>query len=139
MISVDGFYIEAPLKGELLFMVNQDVPGVIGRIGEILGGSGVNIADFSLGRLEATGDGPATAVSVVRVDQPTAVEEQAAGAEPLDRLHLVADEEDRAPGMRHILDLADALLLESRIAHGQHFVDQEDRRVTGPAAREPGG
>jgi D-3-phosphoglycerate dehydrogenase len=69
LISIDGFYVEAPLKGDLLFMVNQDVPGVIGQIGEILGGSGVNIADFSLGRLEAKADGPATAVSVIRVDQ----------------------------------------------------------------------
>jgi D-3-phosphoglycerate dehydrogenase len=55
-------------------MVNQDVPGVIGRIGEILGGSGVNIADFSLGRLEEKADGPATAVSVIRVDHPVSPE-----------------------------------------------------------------
>ena len=74
LISIDGFYIEAPLKGDLLFMVNQDVPGVIGQIGEILGGSGVNIADFSLGRLEEKTDGPATAVSVIRVDQPISAE-----------------------------------------------------------------
>lgn len=69
LVSINGFYIEAPLNGHLLFMVNQDVPGVIGRIGEILGGSGVNIADFSLGRLEGKSNDPATAVSVIRVDQ----------------------------------------------------------------------
>ncbi len=68
VISIDGFYIEAPLSGDLVFMRNNDVPGVIGKIGEILGGGGVNIADFSLGRLEEATDGPATAIAMIRVD-----------------------------------------------------------------------
>jgi len=31
-------------------MKNQDVPGVIGHVGTVLGKNGVNIANFSLGR-----------------------------------------------------------------------------------------
>jgi D-3-phosphoglycerate dehydrogenase len=44
-----------------------DVPGVIGRIGTILGEKGVNIANFALGR-ERTGAKPVKALSVVGRD-----------------------------------------------------------------------
>ena len=71
LLSVDGIYVEAPLSGEVLFIKNEDVPGVIGKLGGILGDNGVNIADFSLGRRDnEAGEGPAEAVAVVRVDQP---------------------------------------------------------------------
>ena len=50
LLSCDGIDIEAPLHGTLLFIRNQDVPGVIGRIGTILGDHKVNIANFALGR-----------------------------------------------------------------------------------------
>jgi D-3-phosphoglycerate dehydrogenase len=50
LLSCDGIDIEAPLHGTLLFIRNQDVPGVIGRIGTILGDHRVNIANFALGR-----------------------------------------------------------------------------------------
>jgi D-3-phosphoglycerate dehydrogenase len=63
---VDGIYCEAPLEGNLIFMQNEDVPGVIGYIGDVLGRNGVNIATFSLGRKKA-GD---EAVAVVQTDQP---------------------------------------------------------------------
>jgi len=69
LISVDGIYLESPLAGPMLFIKNDDVPGVIGKLGQILGDNGVNIADFSLGRGAAEGDGPAEAAAVVKVDQ----------------------------------------------------------------------
>jgi D-3-phosphoglycerate dehydrogenase len=65
LISVDGIYCEAPLAGHLVFLQNQDVPGVIGYVGSVLGKNGVNIATFSLGRRSAQGD----AVSVIATDQ----------------------------------------------------------------------
>jgi D-3-phosphoglycerate dehydrogenase / 2-oxoglutarate reductase len=65
LTQVDGIYCEAPLAGHLLFMKNQDVPGVIGHVGTVLGRNGVNIANFSLGRREI-GE-PREAVSVVAV------------------------------------------------------------------------
>lgn len=68
LIHVDGIYVEAPLDGRMLFIKNEDVPGVIGKIGTILGESGVNIADFSLGRGEAKEGRPVEAIAVVRVD-----------------------------------------------------------------------
>ncbi len=69
LINVDGIYVEAPLAGHMLLVKNDDTPGVIGKIGSILGDNGVNIADFSLGRRESDG-GAAEAVAAVRVDQP---------------------------------------------------------------------
>ncbi len=80
LLRVDGIYVEAPLQGHLVFMKNQDVPGVIGRVGTILGQNHINIANFSLGRREnhaRTGE-PAEAVAVVHVDEavPEAVLEE---------------------------------------------------------------
>jgi D-3-phosphoglycerate dehydrogenase len=50
LLSYDGIDIEAPLQGTLVAIRNHDVPGVVGRIGTILGEHGVNIANFALGR-----------------------------------------------------------------------------------------
>jgi len=70
LIRVDGIYCEAPLAGHILFCKNEDVPGVIGYLGGVLGKSGINIANFSLGREEAkSNDGePLGAVAVVETD-----------------------------------------------------------------------
>jgi len=69
LLEFDGIDIEAPLEGNLLVCRNLDVPGVIGRIGTILGEQGVNIANFALGR-ERTGKKPVKALAVVQVDAP---------------------------------------------------------------------
>ena len=69
LLEFDGIDIEAPLEGNLLVCRNQDVPGVIGKIGTILGEQGVNIANFALGR-ERTGPKPVKALAVVQVDAP---------------------------------------------------------------------
>jgi len=66
LVQVDGIHCEAPLEGNLTFTKNQDVPGVIGYIGGVLGKNGVNVATFSLGRNKAG----AEAVAVVQTDQP---------------------------------------------------------------------
>jgi D-3-phosphoglycerate dehydrogenase len=69
LLEFDGIDIETPLEGNLLVCRNLDVPGVIGRIGTILGEKGVNIANFALGR-ERTGKKPVKALAVVQVDAP---------------------------------------------------------------------
>ncbi len=77
LLAFDGIDVEAPLDGTLVVCRNLDVPGVIGRIGTILGQQGVNIANFALGRERgANADGkPVKALAVVQVDEP--VTEQA--------------------------------------------------------------
>jgi D-3-phosphoglycerate dehydrogenase len=64
LVKIDGFRVEAVLDGLLLIYSNMDVPGVIGRIGTLLGKHGVNIAGMQLGRQERGG----RAVAVVNVD-----------------------------------------------------------------------
>src|SRR5437868_7491185 len=70
LLSVDGIDIEAPLERNLIFTRNQDVPGVIGKVGTILGKHKINIADFSLGRRLAEGKVHTSrqAIAVVHVD-----------------------------------------------------------------------
>jgi D-3-phosphoglycerate dehydrogenase len=51
-------------------MKNDDVPGVIGHVGNVLGSNGVNIANFSLGRRDtpAAPGKPNEAIAVVSTD-----------------------------------------------------------------------
>ncbi len=53
LTQVDGIFCEAALAGPLIFMMNRDVPGVIGHVGMVLGRNSINIANFSLGRRDA--------------------------------------------------------------------------------------
>jgi D-3-phosphoglycerate dehydrogenase len=69
LLAFDGIDIETPLEGNLLVCRNLDVPGVIGKIGSILGEHGVNIANFALGR-ERSGPKPVKALALVQVDAP---------------------------------------------------------------------
>jgi D-3-phosphoglycerate dehydrogenase len=69
LLEFDSIDIETPLEGNLLVCRNLDVPGVIGKIGTILGQQGVNIANFALGR-ERSGPKPVKALAVVQVDAP---------------------------------------------------------------------
>src|SRR3954467_10584664 len=64
LVDMFGIAIEAELTGEMIYIVNEDAPGFIGRLGSALGEQGVNIATFHLGRREAGGD----AVALVAVD-----------------------------------------------------------------------
>jgi D-3-phosphoglycerate dehydrogenase len=66
IVRVNGFNLEAVPEGHMLVFSNIDQPGVIGRIGNLLGDSQVNIAGFKLGRVKPTGE----AVAIVNIDSP---------------------------------------------------------------------
>ena len=66
VINIDDIALEAQLAGTVLYLKNNDEPGVIGHVGTTLGKHGVNIATFALGRREAARG--AEAVSLVRLD-----------------------------------------------------------------------
>jgi len=82
LLDLDGFHVEAPLEGYLTVFRNRDVPGVIGQVGTVLGKNEINIANFALGRSEASaskaaasassgaGSARAEAMAVVQTDQP---------------------------------------------------------------------
>ncbi len=66
VIQIDGIPLEAHLDGTILYIRNNDEPGVIGHVGSTLGKLGVNIATFALGRREANRG--SEAVSLVCLD-----------------------------------------------------------------------
>jgi D-3-phosphoglycerate dehydrogenase len=68
LLHVDGIDVEAPLERDLIYMRNRDVPGVIGKVGTILGEESINIANFSLGRRTLEKDSGREAIAVVHVD-----------------------------------------------------------------------
>ncbi|MET0375850.1 MAG: phosphoglycerate dehydrogenase [Rhizorhabdus sp.] len=66
LVEIYGVKIEADLGGSMLYIVNVDAPGFIGRLGSTLGEAGVNIGTFHLGRRSAGGE----AVLLLSVDTP---------------------------------------------------------------------
>jgi D-3-phosphoglycerate dehydrogenase len=64
LVELFGVEIEAELGGTMIYIVNTDTPGFIGKLGTALGEAGINIATFNLGRREALGE----AVALVAVD-----------------------------------------------------------------------
>jgi len=64
LVDMFGIAVEAELAGEMIYFVNEDRPGFIGRLGTALGEADVNIATFHLGRRSAGGE----AVALVSVD-----------------------------------------------------------------------
>jgi D-3-phosphoglycerate dehydrogenase len=69
LLHVDGIDVEAPLEKNLIYLLNRDVPGVIGKVGTILGEESINIADFSLGRRSSEKvSEPREAIAVVHID-----------------------------------------------------------------------
>jgi D-3-phosphoglycerate dehydrogenase len=68
LLGVDAIGIEVPLEGNLIYLRNLDVPGVVGKVGSILGRGKVNIANLALGR--SSDKIGADAIAVVQVDSP---------------------------------------------------------------------
>jgi D-3-phosphoglycerate dehydrogenase len=66
LVEIFGVKVEADLSDRMLYIVNEDAPGFIGRLGTTLGEAGVNIGTFHLGRRTAGGE----AVLLLSVDQP---------------------------------------------------------------------
>lgn len=50
IVDIEGVQIEAALSDNMLFIRNEDKPGLIGSVGTLLGNAGQNIANFHLGR-----------------------------------------------------------------------------------------
>jgi D-3-phosphoglycerate dehydrogenase len=64
LVDMFGVEVEAELEGAMLYIVNTDTPGFIGKLGTALGQAGINIATFNLGRRAEGGE----AVALVAVD-----------------------------------------------------------------------
>lgn len=84
LVEIFGIGIEADLAGDMLYVVNADAPGFIGRVGTLLGEAGINIGTFHLGRREAGGE----AVLLLSVDQAIGAD-VVAKAEALEGVKMV--------------------------------------------------
>jgi D-3-phosphoglycerate dehydrogenase / 2-oxoglutarate reductase len=65
-IQIKGINIDAEVGENMVYTTNNDVPGIIGVLGSILGTNNVNIANFTLGRAEAKGE----AIALLYLDEP---------------------------------------------------------------------
>ena len=70
IVSINSRPVEARPHGIVLVLENTDRPGMVGRIGTLLGDHGVNIATMSLSRNQAGG----TALTVLNLDTPLSEE-----------------------------------------------------------------
>jgi D-3-phosphoglycerate dehydrogenase / 2-oxoglutarate reductase len=65
-IQIKGINIDAEVGANMLYTTNEDVPGIIGTLGQTLGENAVNIANFTLGRAAQGGE----AIALLYVDAP---------------------------------------------------------------------
>ena len=65
-IQIKGINIDAEIGSHMLYTTNEDVPGIIGTLGQTLGAAGVNIANFTLGRSGVGRD----AIALLYLDEP---------------------------------------------------------------------
>ena len=65
-IQIKGINIDAEIGANMVYTTNEDVPGIIGALGQTMGENGVNIANFTLGRTTAKGE----AIALLYVDDP---------------------------------------------------------------------
>jgi D-3-phosphoglycerate dehydrogenase / 2-oxoglutarate reductase len=62
IVKIDGFRLSIEPVGTLLVMRNQDVPGVIGAVGQLLATNDLNIAQYAQARIDTAGEALACAV-----------------------------------------------------------------------------
>ena len=66
IVGVNNFRVEFKPEGHLIFIINKDVPGVVGKVGTILGDREINIAEYNLARSGTGGK----AMAIITVDSP---------------------------------------------------------------------
>ncbi|MEH6738501.1 MAG: phosphoglycerate dehydrogenase [Sulfitobacter sp.] len=64
-IQIKGINIDAEVGQHMVYTTNEDVPGIIGTLGQTMGENGVNIANFTLGRADVKGE----AIALLYVDE----------------------------------------------------------------------
>ena len=66
IVSVNNFRVEFKPEGHLIYIINRDVPGVVGKVGTLLGDREINIAEYNLARTTTGG----RAMAIITVDSP---------------------------------------------------------------------
>ena len=70
LTRIEGFRVDIAPRQTLIILTNDDVPGVIGRVGTLLAAAGVNIAEYHQARLRQGGE----AMAAISVDDPVGQE-----------------------------------------------------------------
>lgn len=66
IVELNGYDIDFPPAGEVIYVEHVDKPGVIGRVGRVLGDHDVNIATMQVGRKNIGGE----AIMILTCDKP---------------------------------------------------------------------
>lgn len=66
VVSVNNFRVEFKPEGNLIYAINRDVPGVVGKVGTLFGDREINIAEYNLARTSTAG----RAMAIITVDSP---------------------------------------------------------------------
>lgn len=87
IVSIDGYSVDFKPEGVLIVTQHTDKPGIVGRVGTLLGTLGVNIAGMYLGRATPMG----RAVMTLSLDSPAPPEviQQIAGFEGMEVVRQV--------------------------------------------------
>jgi D-3-phosphoglycerate dehydrogenase len=64
IVRLDGYHFDALPEGHLLFVSNDDRPGIIGLVGTTMGRNGINIAYMNVGRDRSGGQ----AIAILNLD-----------------------------------------------------------------------
>ncbi len=70
VVGLNGYWIDVVPEGRLFLFSNHDRPGVIGKVGTMLGEARVNIANFALGRKNGSG----LALGALQIDHDVPVD-----------------------------------------------------------------
>ena len=70
IVQVGPYPVDIPTEGHLLLISHMDKPGIIGRVGTLLGTNGINIATMQVGRKQIGGK----AIMALTIDKPASKE-----------------------------------------------------------------
>ena len=87
LVNALGFEVDMELSPLMVFLAYDDIPGVIGRVGTLFGGAGINIANMAVSRSRQGGK----ALMALSIDSaaPPELEEQLR-TEGFDEVHVIA-------------------------------------------------
>jgi D-3-phosphoglycerate dehydrogenase len=71
IVSVNNFRVEFQPEGHHIYIINKDVPGVVGKVGSLLGDREINIAEYNLARNASGGKAMAIITIDSRLDTET--------------------------------------------------------------------
>ena len=87
LVRLGSLVVEVPLEGKMIVLTNSDRPGMIGKVGTLLGKHGINIADMRVGRRGPRGH--AAMVITVDEDLPAEALRELRAIDGIEKVHFV--------------------------------------------------